>query len=148
MKRLAGVFRPVAFALAFVPAFAAEPSSPPQSSDTPWIQITVDPQPGIAVAWADDDYSGDEVPLRGSRGGAFVLTNSSGLTQRVGNVTVSSNDPSRLEMVTLSATTGRTTHMASVMNPTGADVLEFDSGFALGAGESVSVTVDATPAGN
>jgi hypothetical protein len=137
MMRLAGVFRPAALiALTSLPAWGS-----------PWLQIAVDPARDVDVGWAEGDYTGDEVSFASFAGGTFVLTNHSAAAEPVAELTISLGEPSRYEMVTLTASSGRTTHLTSVMNPTGSDVLSFDPGFVLGAGESVDVSVDVTPAG-
>ena len=134
MMRLAGVFRLAApLVLASFPAWG-------------WVQIAVDPARDVDVGWAEGEYTGDEVSFASFAGGTFVLTNHAASAQPVADLTVSLGDPSRYEMVTLTAISGPRTHMTSVMNPTGSDVLSFDPGLVLGAGESVDVAVEIVPA--
>ena len=110
------------------------------------MQISLDPARDVEVGWADGNYSEDQATFENFERRAFVLTNRSTVSQAPSELTISSSDPSQLEMVTLTAISGRTTHMTSVMNPTGVDVLSFDPGLTLAGGESVSVTVEATAA--
>jgi len=139
MKRLAGSIRLAALiALGSLPGLAR--------AEATWVQIAVDPTRDVEVGWAEGEYTGDEVRFEDLEHAAFVLTNRSAVSQSPSALTISSGDPSSLEMVTLTAVSGRTTHMTSVMNPTGFDVLSFDPGWVLDGGESVSVAVEATAA--
>jgi hypothetical protein len=135
MMRLAGVFRPAALiALAALPAWG-------------WVQIAVDPARDVDVGWAEGDYTGNEVSLASFAGGTFVLTNHSAAAEPAVELMVSLDDPLPYEMVTLTAISGERTHMTSVRNPTGSDVLSFDPSFVLRPGESVDVAVEVEPAG-
>jgi len=137
MKRLAGSFRlAVLIALGSLPGLARAEAS--------WVQIALDPTRDVEVGWAEGEYTGDEVRFENLERATFVLTNRSTASQSPPELTISSSDPSSFAMVTLTAVSGRTTHMTSVMNPTGFDVLSFDPGWALAGGESVTVAVEAT----
>jgi len=152
MTRLGGLFR-LAAPLALMSASLVRADSSPlpmnesySSSADAWIEIALDPRSDITVAWADGDSTKDEVGFRSFEGAGFVLTNRSSTERSLPDVTVSSSAASLLKMLTLSATRAGRTHMVSVMNPTGTDVLSFDPGFVLDGGESVSIAVEATPA--
>jgi hypothetical protein len=101
----------------------------------------------VAVAWADGDYGEQSASLAGTGPAEVVLINRSEAPRPISDLAVSS-DPARIEMVTLTATSGPRTHMTSVRNPTGEDVLSFDPGLVLGGGESIDVAVETTPRGD
>ena len=137
--RLAGVFRLAAL-------IALGSLSGVVRAEAPWVQIAVDPTRDVEVGWADGEYNGGEVRFENFERETFVLTNRSMVSQAPLELTIASSDPSWFEMVTLTTISGRTTHMTSVMHPTGFDVLSFDPGLTLDGGESITVTVEATPA--
>ena len=137
--RLAGSFR-----LAALIALGSLPGA--VRAQAPWVQISIDPARDVDVGWAEGVYSEDQVRFEDLEHATFVLTNRSTVSQAPSELTIASSDPSRFGMVTLTAISGRTTHMTSVMNPTGFDVLSFGPGLALAGGESLTVTVDATGA--
>ena len=161
MMRLAGGFR-----LAALVALGSLPGA--VRAQAPWVQISIDPARDVDVGWAEGDYNEDQVRFEamsitcsnqsmratiGSEGSCekvehatFVLTNRSTVSQAPSELTIASSDPSRFGMVTLTAISGRTTHMTSVMNATGFDVLSFGPGLTLAGGESLTVTVDAVRA--
>jgi len=142
MMRLAGGYR-----LGALIALGSLSGAPALRAEAPWLQISIDPSRDVEVGWAEGEYDGDQVRFENLERVTFVLTNRSTVSQAPPELTIASSDPSRFRMVTLTAISGPTTHMTSVMNPTGFDVLSFGPRLALGAGESLSVTVEATPQG-
>ena len=143
MMRLAGGFRLAALIasgpLLVVPALLAAGS---------WVEISIDPLRDVVVGWAEGDYTEDEATFENPERAAFVLTNRSAVAQAAPELTIALSDPSQYEMVTLTAISGRTTHMTSVRNPSASDVVSFDPGLRLASGESLAVDVEATPAGS
>ena len=117
------------------------------AADVSAVGISLEPASDVVVAWADGSYDARAATLDATAPSTIVLTNTANGRRAPAAITVTS-DPAAVAMVTLTSVTGPVTHMASVMNPTGRDVLRFGPSFALDGGESVAVTVEATPTAN